>query len=139
MAPSTPSGRGAVRGARGFTLLELITVVALVSILAAIALPQYKVAIIEAKEATLREDLFRFRDLIDQYQADKGKYPASLETLVQDGYLRVIPQDPFTKAPDWVPVFEEASPDRPGEAPGVLDVKSNSAEVSLGGTPYGEW
>ena len=129
----------AVRAERAFTLLELITVVALISILAAIALPQYKIAIIQAKEATLRENLFRFRDLIDQYQADKGKYPASLETLVQEGYLRTIPQDPFTQAPDWVPGFEETDPDRPGDAPGVFDVKSGSEQVSMSGTPYSEW
>ena len=129
----------APRAERAFTLLELITVVALISILAAIALPQYKIAIIQAKEATLRENLFRFRDLIDQYQADKGKYPASLEALVQEGYLRKIPEDPFTRATDWLPVFEESDPDRPSEAPGVFDVKSNSADVSLNGTPYAEW
>ncbi len=132
------TGKGQ-RGERAFTLLELITVVALISILAAIALPQYKVAIIQAKEATLRENLFRFRDLIDQYQADKGKYPASLETLVQEGYLRKLPEDPFTRSTDWLAVFEESDPDRPVEAPGVFDVKSNSTDVSLGGTPYAEW
>lgn len=128
-----------MRGERAFTLLELITVMALISILAAIALPQYKVAIIQAKEATLRENLFRFRDLIDQYQADKGKYPASLEALVQEGYLRKLPKDPFTQDADWVLVFEETDPDQPGEAPGVKDVTSASAEVSMAGTPYSEW
>ena len=139
MAPSTSTGRGGVRGSRGFTLLELITVVALVSILAAIALPQYKVAIIQAKEATLRENLFRFRDLIDQYQADKGKYPASLEALVQEGYLRQIPVDPITQTAEWEAVFAEPEADRPGDVPGVFDVKSKSALTSLSGTLYSEW
>ena len=139
MAPSTSTGRGGSGGSGGFTLLELITVVAIVGILAAIALPQYKVAIIQAQEATLRENLFRFRDLIDQYQADKGKYPPSLEALVQEGYLRRIPDDPITKAPDWQAVPEEPNPDRPGEVPGVSDVKSNSDRQSLSGTPYNEW
>jgi general secretion pathway protein G len=143
MAPSTRSGRTPVvrerAGEGAFTLLELITVVALVSILAAIALPQYKVAIIQAKEATLREDLYRFRDLIDQYQADKGKYPASLEALVQEGYLRRIPEDPITRVADWEAVFAEPDADKPGEVPGVFDVKSSSTLVSLSGTPYNEW
>jgi general secretion pathway protein G len=112
---------------------------ALVGILAAIALPQYKVAITQAKEATLREDLFRFRDVIDQYQADKGKYPASLDALVQEGYLRRVPEDPITKATDWEMVYAEPDADRPGETPGVFDVKSSSTLLSLSGTPYNEW
>jgi len=138
MAPTMPTGR-ARRAERAFTLLELITVMAVIGILAAIALPNFKNAIIQAREATLREDLYRFRDLIDQYQADKGKYPASLETLVTEGYLRKIPEDPMTRAADWEAVFEETNPDRPGETPGVYDVKSSSTEVSMSGTPYNEW
>ena len=124
---------------RGFTLIELLTVMFVMSVLVGIALPQYKNAITNAKEATLRENLFRFRDLIDQYQADKGKYPASLEALVEDGYLRKIPVDPITGRADWQTVLAELEPDNPGEAPGVYDVKSSATLVSLSGTAYSEW
>jgi len=123
----------------GFTLLELITVVALIGILVGIALPNYRVAIIQSREAVLREDLYRFRDLIDQYYADKGEYPASLEALVEDGYLRKVPLDPLTGQADWEAVPAESDPDNPTETPGVEDVRSASTELSLAGTPYNEW
>jgi general secretion pathway protein G len=128
-----------VRRSEGFTLLELITVVAIISILVGIALPNYKTAILQSREAVLKEDLFRFRDVIDQYYADKGKYPGSLDALVDEGYLRKVPVDPMTGAPDWEVVLSEVDPDNPSDTPGVYDVKSASAGTSQSGTTYNEW
>jgi general secretion pathway protein G len=124
---------------QGFTLIELVVVVSILGVLAAIALPNYKNAILQAKEAVLREDLYRFRDLIDQYQADKGRYPESLEALVSAGYLRKIPVDPFTRQADWQEDPAEADPDFPDTPPGIYDVHSASQELSTSGTPYSEW
>jgi general secretion pathway protein G len=132
--PSPDAGR-----ASGFTLIELVMVITIISVLAAIALPQYKVTIIEAKEAVLKEDLFRMRDLIDQYWADKGRYPESVQKLVEDGYLRHVPADPMTRAADWQEIPADPDPDDPSAPPGIIDVKSASQDVSLSGTAYSEW
>ncbi len=126
----------------GFTLVELLVVMAILGILVAIAVPQLKNAPIKAKEATLREDLFTFRSCLDQYYADKGHYPDTLQTLVTDKYIRKIPIDPFTKSADtWQVTMEEpdSSETASSEPPGIIDVKSGSKQTSLDGTLYNTW
>jgi general secretion pathway protein G len=129
----------------GFTLLELLVVMTIIGILAAIAVPALRDSPRRAMEATLRADLFTFRSVIDQYKGDKGNYPPDLETLVRDGYMRKIPLDPMTKAPDWVLSMEEeaSEPDDPNQTepplPGIIDVHSASKEKALDGTNYSDW
>jgi general secretion pathway protein G len=127
------------REASGFTLIELVTVIALLAILAAVALPGFRSTILGAREAVLKEDLFQFRDLIDQYHADKGHYPETLEALVEEGYLRKIPKDPITEGVDWEVIYEEIDPDNPTDVVGIYDVRSSAPGVGLDGTPYNEW
>ena len=128
------------RGARGFTLVELLVVISLISILAAMALVQYKNSVVKAQEGVLKTDLFRMRDAIDQYYADKGKYPSSLDALVSEGYLRKIPEDPITKSADtWQTVPAEPDPNNPSAEPGIYDVKSGAAGTALDGSNYADW
>jgi general secretion pathway protein G len=132
---------------QGFTLVELLVVMAILGILVAIAVPQLQKAPIRAKEATLREDLFTFRSCLDQYYADKGHYPDTLQTLVTDKYIRKIPIDPFTKSADtWQVIMEEpdssdsaSSGTASAEPPGIIDVKSGSKQASLDGSLYNTW
>jgi len=124
----------------GFTLIELMVVVALISVLAGMGVVMYGNSIKRTREAVLREDLFRMRDAIDQYYADKAKYPASLEALVAEGYLRGIPRDPVTNSSEtWVTVPSEPDPGDPTAEVGIFDVKSGAEGTSLDGSPYADW
>ncbi len=130
----------------GFTLLELIIVIAVIGILATIAMPALRQVPRRANEAVLKTNLRTTRDVIDQYHGDKGNYPPTLEELVTKGYLRKIPVDSITKRNDtWVLVLEEIDPEAPPaeteqvDGPGIIDIRSGSPLTSLDGTPYADW
>jgi general secretion pathway protein G len=128
---------GRVRQA-GFTLLELMIVISIIIILAAITLPQYQKTITATREAVLRDDLRKFRSLIDQFAADKGRLPQSLDELVTEGYMREVPLDPFTGQKDWAVTMGDDPNSLSGES-GMTDVHSASADTSSEGTAYSEW
>jgi general secretion pathway protein G len=127
---------------KGFTLIELIIVITLIGILVGLGLPQFKNSTKRAREAALKEDLYQMRKLINQYLVDKGKYPQSLQALVDEEYLYRIPVDPMTKSAEtWIEIpqtltMEEMST---GVMPGIMDVQSGSEELSTEGTKYNTW
>ena len=135
-SPDHPIGTTAA----GFTMIELLIVLSLIVILATMGLSQYRNSVVHSKESVLHEDLFRLRDAIDQYYADKGQYPASLDALVSEHYLRAIPKDPMTNSDtSWQTVPAEPDPNNPTAEAGVYDVKSGSDETALDGSKYSDW
>ena len=122
----------------GFTLIEMIIVIALIAILIGVAVPIYKTHLLRAREAVLKEDLFTLRQAIDQFTQDKDRAPQALEDLVSTGYLRVVPNDPFTASANWQTVQEDVV-QSPEQQPGITDVHSSSNQLSSEGTAYSSW
>lgn len=146
MEANTQNGSGVRAGVparpdpRGFTVVELMIVVSIILILISVAAPIYRNALIRAREAVLRDNLFTMRQLIDEYTMDKQKAPQSLEDLVSGGYIRQVPYDPFTRSnTTWQTVMEDSLQAVDQTAPGIIDVKSGSDKTSLEGTPYNTW
>ena len=135
MAPNIKTG-----SERGFTLIELLVVASILVVLAGMGLVQYKNGVIRAREGVLKTDLFNMRDAIDQYYADKGQYPGTLDELSGSGYMRKVPDDPFTMSNStWQTIASEPDANNPTAAPGVYDVKSGSDGTALDGTKYADW
>ncbi len=125
--------------APGFTLIELMIVMAITAILLAMAVPMYQKSVVRSKESVLRQNLFTLRTVIDEYTYDKAKAPQSLQDLVSEGYLRQVPVDPMTAQADWTTIMEDAVSSVNQTEPGIFDVRSKSDRKSLEGTPYNEW
>jgi general secretion pathway protein G len=124
----------------GFTLVELMIVMAIIAVLMSVAIPIYSRSIVRAKESVLKNNLFTMRTVIDEYTYDKQKAPQSLNDLVSDGYMRQIPVDPITGTADsWRIIMEDATNTVNQSEPGIFDVRSGSDKTSLEGTPYSEW
>ena len=128
------------RDDHGWTLIELLVVLSIIMILAGMSLVQYRNSIRTTKEAALKSDLFLMRDSIDQYYADKAKYPDSLQTLVSEGYLRAVPKDPFTDSSDtWQTTQATPLPGSSSADAGIYDVKSGSNDNGTDGSRYSDW
>jgi general secretion pathway protein G len=132
--------RKSLKFVSGFTLVELVVVLSIIGILLMLAVPRYATSIKNAREAVLREDLHVMRAAIESYTMDKQKAPQSLDDLVQDGYLKVIPEDPITHSKDtWTTDTSDAMYSLDQTEPGVDDVHSGSQDTGSNGQPYSSW
>ena len=137
MAQNTATG---IKPGAGFTIIELLIVMTLIIILAAIGMTQYRNTVTRAEEAALKENLFRMRDAMDQFYADKNKWPTDLAELVSEGYIREVPTDPMTESKDtWQTSQAEPDANNPASAGGIDNVHSGSDRTALDGTKYSEW
>ncbi len=138
-----PAGRGsraAGRRSAGFTLIELLVVVAIIGIIVTVASGQYRRSIQKAKEAVLKEDLYIMRTAINQYFADKGKYPSDLRALVDESYLKAVPTDPITGSSEsWVTEMSQGDEKDISTEPGITDVRSGAQGTSLDGSSFADW
>ena len=124
----------------GFTMIELLVVMTLIVVLATVGMTQYRQSVTRAEEAVLKENLFRMRDAVDQFYADKNKYPSDLAELSSEGYIREVPTDPMTKSKDsWTTTQAEPDANNPASQVGIYDVKSGSDRTALDGTRYADW
>lgn len=124
----------------GFTLIELMVVISIIVILMSVAIPRYQASILRARETVLRDDLYTLRSVIDQYTLDKQKAPQSLQDLVDSGYLKALPMDPFTNSRDsWVPVTDDSIMSAEQSQGGIIDIHSGSDQKSSEGTAYSTW
>ena len=142
MAHLMPSGSLPCRRMlrRGFTLIEMMIVMAIIVILIAVAVPFYQKAIIRAKETVLHSNIRAIRNSIDEYSYDKQKAPGSLQDLVSAGYLHDVPNDPITQTRDWNIIMEDAGQAVNPSEPGIYDIRSKSGKTSpLDGTRYSDW
>ena len=138
MEPNTATGK--LRSAAGFTIIELMVVMSLIVTLSTIAVVQYRHSVVYSKEAILKEDLFRMKEAIDQYYADKNQYPATIDDLVSSGYLRALPVDPITNsATTWETEPAPPDPNNPISNGGVYSVKSGSDATAMDGSKYNDW
>ena len=134
MERRTRSGRG------GFTIIELMVVMAIVLVILSVAVPLYNKTVIRARETVLHQNLATMRAVIDEYTYDKQKAPQNLEDIVREGYLRQVPMDPMVgNNTSWKIIMEEAAASVSQAEPGIFDVRSSSEKISLEGTKYSEW